>query len=536
MNMTVFLRIVKVFALVAFLAVLLAVVMLPSNPLENLPHRDDGVFLYGGREVLAGHTPYIDFWDHKGPSIYYINALGLYVGHGSRWGVWGMEYLLLFLTTLLLYKISRDRWGDVSAFASVCFFAYIIFQIGPYNRHESNFTETYSVFFNMLAVYIWLWLRKKNSPDWHFLLVGALCAVSFLFRPNNMGMVVGMAISGVFDVIYKRERKDFGHLCFVLGGFLLVILGVSAVFLLKGIFAEFADALFFYNLKYSTSGTSSVSDFLRNSEFRTFWYISLFAYVLVTTVFLMRIFFKPLKCLDYFPESLIVFAWPLEIYLISVSGRIYPHYLIILFPYLGWMMGAVIKIVFPAVNEYKHTFVMPTFFLLSFVVVFCFSIFNPHFMRVANYMLRDRKSGVDASNVIVRYVKENSSQADAVLVWGNDVWINFLSGRRSPTKYMYQYPLFLSGYSDANKVNSFVADLKRDPPKLVVAILSVDSKEIIPFDGFMNHAAPDLQTGLPHELENVFIFFNENYCVRAKLKDATIYQFKSTTSLDVPCR
>ena len=48
-----------------------------GNPLDHLPGTDNGVFLYGGQQLLAGKTPYLDFWDHKGPLIYFINAIGL---------------------------------------------------------------------------------------------------------------------------------------------------------------------------------------------------------------------------------------------------------------------------------------------------------------------------------------------------------------------------------------------------------------------------------------------------------------------------
>ena len=57
-----------------------------GNPLDHLPGMDNGVFLYGGQQLLVGKTPYLDFWDHKGPLIYFINALGLMIGKGSRAG------------------------------------------------------------------------------------------------------------------------------------------------------------------------------------------------------------------------------------------------------------------------------------------------------------------------------------------------------------------------------------------------------------------------------------------------------------------
>ena len=42
-----------------------------NEPLEV----DEGAYAYMGQRVLAGDVPYRDFFDHKPPVIYYINAL-----------------------------------------------------------------------------------------------------------------------------------------------------------------------------------------------------------------------------------------------------------------------------------------------------------------------------------------------------------------------------------------------------------------------------------------------------------------------------
>lgn len=103
-------------SIIIFILFLVAVLMLPSNPVENLPGQDNGVFLYAGQRLLAGDTPYVDFWDHKGPLIFYVNALGLLLGAGSRWGVWLLEYVFLFFAAVGLYEISRlQKWNTVSS-------------------------------------------------------------------------------------------------------------------------------------------------------------------------------------------------------------------------------------------------------------------------------------------------------------------------------------------------------------------------------------------------------------------------------------
>ena len=79
-----------------FLFLLTALILNLANPLFDKPSRDGGFFLYAGQQILNGKIPYLDFWDSKGPAIFYINALGLWLGGGSRWGVWAVEFLCIF--------------------------------------------------------------------------------------------------------------------------------------------------------------------------------------------------------------------------------------------------------------------------------------------------------------------------------------------------------------------------------------------------------------------------------------------------------
>ena len=101
--------------LLAFLALLSAVVLAQANPFLTIPNRDAGYNLYAGSLILKGRLPYVDFWNTKGPAIYFLNALGLYLGHGLRWGVWAIEYAFLLGSALLLFMLMRREWGAGSA-------------------------------------------------------------------------------------------------------------------------------------------------------------------------------------------------------------------------------------------------------------------------------------------------------------------------------------------------------------------------------------------------------------------------------------
>ena len=67
--------------------------------------RDSSVFTYIGKVILQGGMPYRDTFDHKGPLIYLINALGLAIN--ERIGVWLIEFVTVFVILLAAYRLAR---------------------------------------------------------------------------------------------------------------------------------------------------------------------------------------------------------------------------------------------------------------------------------------------------------------------------------------------------------------------------------------------------------------------------------------------
>jgi hypothetical protein len=75
-------------------------------PPFDLMRDDREVFSYAGMALLKGQVPYRDFFDHKPPGIFFINAVGLFLG--GSWGLWAINTLLALAATWLLYRISRQ--------------------------------------------------------------------------------------------------------------------------------------------------------------------------------------------------------------------------------------------------------------------------------------------------------------------------------------------------------------------------------------------------------------------------------------------
>jgi hypothetical protein len=94
------------------IASLVLMTLIQNSPAFNpIPTRDPGVFLYVGWRILNGEVPYKDVWDHKPPVIYYLNALGLALTENSRWGVWIIEFIFLFLAAMVGFRLLKKHFG-----------------------------------------------------------------------------------------------------------------------------------------------------------------------------------------------------------------------------------------------------------------------------------------------------------------------------------------------------------------------------------------------------------------------------------------
>jgi hypothetical protein len=79
-----------------------------------------------------------------------------------------------------------------------------------------------------------------------------------------------------------------------------------------------------------------------------------------------------------------------------------------------------------------------------------------------------RFNNIDAHKDIIDLIYNFTKVNDVILIWGSESGINFITGRGSPSRYVYQYPLFYLNYTTEEKVDEFVKSVKSRKPKLVI--------------------------------------------------------------------
>jgi hypothetical protein len=397
-----------------------------------------------------------------------------------------------------------------------------------------NFTEDYSLLFNFAAIYFF-WNDLQKGPKWSYqFMIGAMLALSFLLRANNIGVelsiVIALVISAFLDHEYSSTLKK---LAWIAAGSLTVFAFVASYFYSRGTLEEMVVAGYTYNFFYSDGEGA------RGGLFTTFTRgLNLLGYPALPALLGYLILFRRVpetirerqKTTRDFYLFLLV-GVPLEVFLSSLSGRNYSHYYICWTPYIALLSGLMMNyLISPTINEDLQRRSVST---LS-AVILLLGLTNlstlEQYTTTAYRLLFDRPAGVELVHPVARYVRENTDPSDTVLVWGFQPFINLMAQRDSATGIL-SYPVLVeSPYSDELN-DRFLQDLIEKRPVLIVDMVNPDNDTIPFIDPVMRETQAQRlkRFNPPENLDAVFEYIFANYHVETRINRVMIYRLNDPT-------
>lgn len=435
-------------------------VLLPASPL-NMPlaWTDSGVFLYTGWRILDGAVPYRDVWDHKPPLIFYINAAGLALGGGSRWGVWLIELVLLTLAAWLLLRLLTRHFGLPAAILSLHLWASSLLLI----IQGGNQTAEYALPLQLASLWVAANADQPGFQRRQAYLIGLLSGLAFFIKQPTVGL--GLAIALVLAArrlrAGQRERLA-GEALALCAGVLTVAAPIVAYFAAHGALAEFWDAAFGYSFVYSTANWDSrLSSALAGLRQLSRGGLPQLAFIGYGVALLWARFGRLPR-----PEwtALVVVGLidlPLEVLLVNLSGRPFVHYYITLLPILAVFAGLTFWLVLDRLSRDGIPRAATGALALALMAAFSWAL-------ATGYVDATRLFREARDDTAIRYLERTTAPDDSVLVWGTQAAVNFYAQRRSPTRFVYQLPLYQSGYSDEALILEFLDGIARARPRLIL--------------------------------------------------------------------
>ncbi len=517
--------------LAMFVSVLVLLVLSQANPLFNYPSRDGGVFNYIGHLILNGKLPYLDAWDNKPIGIYYLNALGLWLGRETRWGIWLLEFSFLFGSSLLGFVLIRRIWPQsISAILSTICWLWGLSKILTGGNH----TEEYSLLFSFLAMYLfWCSLQEPGKKIYDFI-IGVSLAISFLFRPNNIGVQISILLTWSTILLSRKELKRlFNKMLIILSGVIAISVSVSIYLYDKNILFAMIEDSIIYNFSYNASGYkffpwwSSIY-----KGFESLGWISWMAFagyiVLIVVLVKARLFRQPANVFYLF----MVIGWPVELIFSGLSGRGYAHYYISWLPIGALLTGQLFSWAIPKIFSRRINQILNQYTVLSFgiIIVLMLILFSGKFLEYYSSGMRIifyRGTGIEKIHPVASYIRDHCDNDDTVLAWGGEAGINFMARRDSFTAF-FEYPLFISSPILTKLEDGFISDLLTHPPEIIVDAYMDSPEELLSLNSVVR--SQQIASGKlkdysgAEKLNIVYNYVSTHYVLEATIDSHDIYR------------
>lgn len=435
-----------------------------SGLLRDYPLRDSSVFLYSGQNILSGGIPYRDVWDHKGPLIYYLNALGLWVGNGSRIGVLLLEVGFILVVFYGLCRQVERQWGLLPA-AGVG----IALLAGLNQLYDGgNLSEEYALLFQVFSFSVFLSFRRKPGGS-KTVLLGVLAAAGFLLRPNLLSTQATAAGLMLLRPSWQtnknnkiRRRQVFFGLA---AGFLAPVLAVTGYFAIRGAGWDMFDQMIGFNLLYSSSSETGLIERLW-IPFRVMKQLWISLPTLGSLILAAFDLWKQRK--NYVPDLLALASIDLVagLFIYNLSGKGYKHYFLNLLPAAAILCG---YLVWKLTQMTPHKWKVKELSLLGHYGVL---LLLAGWMALNSvFYLPDiltKIRAVRAAPNPCEYLEQSLNPQDTVLMWGIETPFYISTGLRSPTRYIYQTALLEPRYAGRERGEEVKAALEYHATSVII--------------------------------------------------------------------
>jgi hypothetical protein len=471
------------------------IIQIGVDPSYKNMSTDSGTFAYCGQVIRNGGLMYRDCWDNKPPGVYYLNATAIWLSGSNPFAIWLFQAIWLTIA-VLAYFLILNLIFEHKGLATLGSFTLLLVILYPGIFEGGNFTETYAVLPAVISLgAFWAYLRFGRKR-W-LIALGLLIAAGFLLKPTYIAVGLAASILVVYLEVRRRQYKSLVLNLAILCLSALVPLGLIGMYwVIKQDFSELWFAVFVHNISYLRQGFSVVSLYgtarmfliqqpmaaltvLIGSSFVTF----LFQHA--RRIFSVRLadrydidsFLPGHMDLQQVREWFYVgvfLAFLLDIMFLASSGKNFGHYLQVLLP--GMVLGMLYLINFLR-QSFQGDHLNRNLQVVALSAVLIVSLSGG--LEIAAKELpnvQELKAFFSTPDLTVyqpteleQYIINHSAPTDSVLIWAGHPGMNFVTHRRSPTRFIFLQHLFTPTPNGPNGFNEFLQELAADPPALIVA-------------------------------------------------------------------
>jgi hypothetical protein len=365
---------------------------------------------------------------------------------------------------LLAYVLLSEAFGPTAGLLSS--FAWLVSL--PALLEGGNLTEEFSLPVQFLSLLLVSRYSKGGRPPYVLPVIGACLASCFMLRPNNIGVQIGIVayllLSDAVGGHWRRGVRAASVILLSAG----VVLGLICFYLwVNSALGQFLDAVFRFNSAYSNA--SLETRFL--SLWRGFRALLPSGIPLLSTAgwVLALVSLLSHREADRSKPLLVValLVFPIELALSSLSGRAYDHYFILWLPVCAVLTGYLLRRGLDFALPQRLAGPRGQMWSVAIGLAFVLMAGALPVKRTLPDVRRVLGGGLRPMPPLVDYIQTHTRPDDYVLIWGAEAAYNFLSDRASPTRFVYQYPLYSCDYRTTAMVEELQRDVMSRRPLLV---------------------------------------------------------------------
>jgi len=337
---------------------------------------DPNCFYYMGKLFVSGYTPYVEFFDQKGPYIFYLTGLANILG--GRYGMLLLHIIIFGIFYYYLFKIYEEyKFSKILSISMTLVLLSIIIICGQ-NPSDSELE------FPFISCGLYFYIKGINNKNDKYFLYGniicGLCAgIAIHLRLTEaiipFGLVVYFGIRGIINKKYKNIIINAGAcIC----GVIITSMPPLIHSLCLGFTQIMYEAIILNNFTYASGlmGGYSIESMLPRLLI-----IILFIFVGISLFVLKK------KNKISFDETLFYGILFTVVLILEYITSYYLHYLLIVFPLIIIYFGRVIS--FVNINKIIKYVLLVGSFVIFIESSVTFPIYNYNVVIKRDYLINE---------------------------------------------------------------------------------------------------------------------------------------------------
>ena len=292
-----------------------------TSPLYFFSENDSAVYVLLGKFMKDGLTMYRDFFEHKGPIIFFIEWIGSIISEG-RLGAFFIQIGFMTFTIWGTYRIAKIFVNNKKSIAIT-----VLSMLALNSFYEGgNLTEEFCLPAIILSIWIAVRFFKQKSIEEYNYKYGIIYGITFTYcafmRLTNALPICIFVFVIIIYLIKCRHWKDiFKSVIAFIIGMLIVTIPIIVYCAVNGIVQDMLYGTFLYNFIYVVKG-SNTRETLKITK-----YLYLLPLLAMSIVGIVGLFKRKHREI-----SIALIISGLVSLILQLSTRFYLHYSIIWIP------------------------------------------------------------------------------------------------------------------------------------------------------------------------------------------------------------